>query len=278
MDVDSILHSVSTIVSKASSQLGVSVNSNKSQVVAYIQDSGGSPLMPEKRSWCGDFAYWVIHQAKISPLPDSWHPAPKPLGSNAIPRFFKRFPVTKHPLPGDMYYRRKINGRDVEHVGFVENPDLKPGFIGTLDGNAGGANADWSLGLGGGCVSRNETPLSGPERVDRFLQVATDAEIEGRWWVEIGVWTWNYIFTDDGQAWCTDIKDTATVRFKGTWEEKGGLVSVKWIKTGSEERWNLPLFRAGQQGNSPNRGYSLNATKIETKEKVAATEFRFKLD
>lgn len=274
---------MSAIIDVARGQLGTSVTSNQQQVQTYIQVSGGTPDQPGARSWCGDFAFWVLAEAKVSPLPDKWHPAPLPLGSNAIPRFFQRFPATRFPLPGDMYYRPllPVNGtiKDVEHVGFVIDPDVKDGFVHTINGNAGGPNADWNLGLGGGCVSEStETPLTGPTRVQKFLQVATDAEAGGRWAVQIGVWAWHYIFKEGGEALCTDIRDTLKVRFVGAWAGEGDGLRVTWQKTGSVEQWGGPLVRAGQHGVSHNHGYSVVATKLETKAKVMKTTFRFDLD
>jgi hypothetical protein len=84
--------SMPSILTIASAELGTSLSSNRSKVLEYIRVSGGSQDNPEGRSWCGDFAFWVLSQAKVSPLPATWQPRPQPLGSNAIPRFWTGSP------------------------------------------------------------------------------------------------------------------------------------------------------------------------------------------
>jgi hypothetical protein len=169
-------------------------------------------------------------------------------------------------------------GNNTQHVGFVEDPDLKPGFIQTIDGNAGGSNANWSLGMGGGVVSENTTPLAGITGINRFLQVVTEVEIEGRWKVVIGVYTWHYIFLDGGKALCTDIANLTNARYVGTWSNQGTFIEIKWPKTGEVERWKIPLARADHPGTTVSGSYSTSATKIQTKKRVGQTTFTENVD
>jgi hypothetical protein len=276
------------VLALAGSQIGTSCRSNRQQVIAYIQRSGGfvTPI-PEKRSWCGDFAYWGLAQANAHPLPAMWHWNGQ--NSNAISRFFARYAETHNPLPGDMYYRPfiEVNGqrKDVEHVGFVIDPDFSPDLILTINGNASGLTADWTLGMGGGCVTIGTAPLKGGMKVHKFLAVAArPATIEGRWEVKLGVWTWHYIFLPGrtspgmGEVLCTDIRNTLNVRFVGTWKNQADSLWIGWAKTNSEERWKMPLSATGQTGHSPNKGYSVAATQIEGKDVVIKTRFTYHLD
>jgi hypothetical protein len=280
-----------TIRDTARGELGTSLTSNRQRVAEYVQKSGGSTSQMEGRSWCGDFAFWVLDQAKISPLPDRWQSRPYPQGSNAIPRFFDRYGTTTHPLPGDMYYRPYIMGlhgiQDVEHVGFIEDPDWKPGFMRSIDGNGGGAGANWSLGLGGGVVSQGEPPLAGATKIHKFIPVVSSIdEPEGRWEVTIGVYTWHYIFRTnpggDNTQWslvlCTDLNNTTNARFVGSWKLDGSVMRISWSKVNTDEEWTLPLIRKNQPGKSTNKNYTLTATKIETKKRVDATPFTFNVD
>jgi len=283
MDVDGSL-----IVTTAGCEIGTSVKTARARVISYIERSGAfvTPI-PEKRSWCGDFAYWVLAQTPLSPLPALWRFNSG--NSNAISRFFARFPKTTDPLPGDMYYRPfiEVNGvrKDVEHVGFVTDPTFGPDRILTINGNASGLSADWSLGMGGGCVSIGTAPLTGPTKVHTFLAIAArPVELEGRWEVKIGVWTWHYIFRPGrtkptmGEVLCTDIRNVTRVRFIGTWWNEDNRLAISWAKTNSDEVWTVPLVRTDQKGRSPNKHYSVTATKIEGKDVIIKTPFTFDLD
>jgi hypothetical protein len=66
--------------------------------------------------------------------------------------------------------------QDVWHVGFIEQPDnTGTGYMATVHGNAGGANADWNLGVGSretwrvndnGLLQRSNQIGSSPNRGD----------------------------------------------------------------------------------------------------------------
>ena len=55
--------------------LGVSWRNNKDIVNMYIQASAGFKCKEPERSWCGDFAYWVLKESGITPLPGLAKPA-----------------------------------------------------------------------------------------------------------------------------------------------------------------------------------------------------------
>jgi hypothetical protein len=178
------------ILSIAEGQLKgeVSVQYERYQVNDYVGRSGG-PLPADFKtySWCTDFVYWVLAQAKIDPLPDAWQRRSGQVGSNAVGRFFKRFGKTRYPQPGDLYYRPNIliNGRvqSVQHVGFVaeavhvlEANNHERWLVRTINGNGGGKKADWvTWPLGGGQVSDSDnTPLLGqgaPDPIIAFMPV-----------------------------------------------------------------------------------------------------------
>jgi hypothetical protein len=279
------------ILAVAGSQVGVSCTTPpyKQRVIDYIHQSANFwTHIPEKRSWCGDFAYWVLAQAHLSPMPVKAHWSQQH-GANTISRFFVRFPKTTDPLPGDIYYRPfiDVNGvrKDVQHVGFVIDPSFSSDRILAINGNATGLTSDWHLGIGGGCVSIGTAPLTGSTRVHTFLAVAArPVTIEGRWEVAIGSWTWHYVFrphstsSSVGEVLCTDIRNTRNVRFVGGWKDEGTCLTIGWQKTNSEEIWDLPLVATGQPGRSPNKGYSVIATKIEGKDAIAKEHFTYHLD
>ena len=94
--------------------LNISWRYNKEIVKNYIRASNKrinvDQIGDDDHSWCGDFAYWVLKEAGISPLPPHAVPAKggKDSGWTTVSRFGDTYPTFKPgegtPEPGDMYY------------------------------------------------------------------------------------------------------------------------------------------------------------------------------
>lgn len=159
------------MVASIEADLQVSWKTNKSRVQEYILASTNKPASGKPdRSWCGDFAYWVLKMAGVSPLPPIATAAKG--GWTTVSRFGatfpKRMPGDYIAKTGDMYYMPKVRGVDgllheTHHVGFVID-DTGGTEFDSLDGNGkGGGN--WAImtpnTIGGGYVgyATRERPL-----------------------------------------------------------------------------------------------------------------------
>lgn len=144
--------------------LAVGLRNNPERVKEYQRTSraDGQSNSPLSRSWCGDFAYWVLKMSGATALPA----AARPEGGgkwNTISRFFQVYAETTDPQPGDMYYMPKhynASGQlvDVHHVGFIV--DASGDKVQTVDGNSGTDFSKMLKGIGGAYVSRNNRDRS----------------------------------------------------------------------------------------------------------------------
>ena len=144
--------------------LGVSWRNNKDIVNMYIQASAGFKCKEPERSWCGDFAYWVLKESGITPLPGLAKPAKG--GWDTVSRFGDLYPTFKRgegvPQPGDMYYMKyttqaakAAGGHGTNHVGFIVEYDPNSPTFKSVDGNSGDNPAILVKGIGGGYVCFN---------------------------------------------------------------------------------------------------------------------------
>lgn len=145
---------MSSVLQIGYAELGVSWESGD-RVQEYIDLSSRDPVFDQKkthsRSWCTDFAYWVIDQAGL-PTPEKSRPDPK-TQSNSTSRFFSAYSTTSNPKPGDLYHMPYKGTKAVWHIGFVVDAESYDQVL-TLDGNSdfGGY---WTFGVGGGWVCMN---------------------------------------------------------------------------------------------------------------------------
>ena len=160
--------------------LGISWRNNKDIVNLYIKASANFTVKkPTERSWCGDFAYWVLKESGVSPLPGFAKPAPGG-GWDTVSRYGKLYPKfmagEDTPQTGDMYYMRYTTyaarasgGNGTNHVGFVvEYNENEPTFR-SIDGNTGTNPAILVKGVGGGYVNYNNNRAV--ELVDYFIRI-----------------------------------------------------------------------------------------------------------
>lgn len=157
--------------------LNVSWRNSKNVVKTYIKVSSGLDVDKPERSWCGDFAYWVLKESGIQPLPGLAKPAAG--GWDTVSRFGALYTTFKPgenvPQPGDMYYMkyttfeaRKAGGNGTNHVGFVVEFEAgKPTFK-SVDGNSGDNPAILVVGIGGGYVCYNTRNIA---LVDYFIRI-----------------------------------------------------------------------------------------------------------
>lgn len=165
--------------------LNVSWRNSKNVVKTYIKISSGLEVNEPARSWCGDFAYWVLRESGITPLPPLAQIETKKVGNetvsgwNTVSRFgdtYGKFkPGERAPQPGDMYYMqyttfaaKKAGGNGTNHVGFVV--EFNPGSptFKSVDGNSGDNPAILVKGIGGGYVCYNTRNIS---LVDFFIPI-----------------------------------------------------------------------------------------------------------
>jgi len=150
---------MSTVLQIAYGELGVSWDTTPERVQEYIDASSKEKVYGQKkthsRSWCTDFAYWVVQQAGLkTPAKSQYDSTIK--AYNSTNRFLKAYPATKTPKPGDLYYmpyKDTAKTKSVWHIGFIidaESYDL----VLTLDGNSNYGN-HWTFGMGGGWVCMN---------------------------------------------------------------------------------------------------------------------------
>jgi hypothetical protein len=165
--------------------LNISWRNNKNVVKTYIKVSSGLDVNTPERSWCGDFAFWVLRESGIKPMPPLAAPVKKkegekgPGGWNTVSRFGETYQTFKPgegvPQPGDMFYMRyttfaakQAGGNGTNHVGFVVEyvPD-SPTFK-SVDGNSGSDPSILVVGVGGGYVCYNTRHVS---LVDYFIRI-----------------------------------------------------------------------------------------------------------
>lgn len=158
--------------------LNVSWRNSKNVVKSYIRISSGLEVDTPDRSWCGDFAYWVLRESGITPLPPL--AAPVEGGWNTVDRFLQKYPTflpgAETPEPGDMYYMvyttleaKKAGGNGTNHVGFfVGFDDSNPGRFKSVDGNSGTDPSILVKGIGGGYVCFNNRHMS---LVNKFIRI-----------------------------------------------------------------------------------------------------------
>lgn len=165
--------------------LNISWRNSKSIVKNYIKISSGLDIDEPTRSWCGDFAYWVLRESGITPLPPMAKLETKVIKNktysawNTVSRFGDTYGKFKRgegePKPGDMYYMqyttleaKKAGGDGTNHVGFVvEYTPGSPTFK-SVDGNSGTNPAILVKGIGGGYVCHNTRNVS---LVDFFIPI-----------------------------------------------------------------------------------------------------------
>ncbi len=165
--------------------LNVSWRNTKQMVKTYIKVSSGLDVSTPERSWCGDFAYWVLRESGITPMPPLAQPVKKEKGDksgggwNTVSRFGETYGTFKPgegvPQPGDMYYMqyttvaaKQAGGNGTNHVGFVvEFAPNSPTFK-SVDGNSGSDPSILVKGIGGGYVCYNTRNIS---LVDFFIPI-----------------------------------------------------------------------------------------------------------
>ena len=158
--------------------LNISWRNNKEVVKNYIRISSGLNInAPDERSWCGDFAYWVLRESGIKPLPPMAKLETKKEGNktrsawNTVSRFgdtYGKFqPGERAPQPGDMFYMqyttlaaKKEGGDGTNHVGFVVEYTPGSATFKSVDGNSGDNPAILVKGVGGGYVTYNNRHVS----------------------------------------------------------------------------------------------------------------------
>lgn len=143
--------------------LVISWRNHKNIVKDFIRTSSGLNVDSPTRSWCGDFAYWVLMHSGITPMVGLAKPVTG--GWDTVSRFGKLYQTFKPgegtPQPGDMFYMKyttaanKQKGYATHHVGFVvEFQPGKPTFT-SVDGNTGNDPSILVKGIGGGYCSYN---------------------------------------------------------------------------------------------------------------------------
>jgi hypothetical protein len=166
--------------------LNVSWRNSKNVVKTYIRVSSGLDVnAPTDRSWCGDFAYWVLRESGIAPMPpmakvETFKDGDKTFSAwNTVSRFGNTYgkfkPGEGVPKPGDMYYMqyttlaaKKAGGNGTNHVGFVVEYDANSPTFKSVDGNSGDNPAILVKGVGGGYVCYNTRHVS---LVDFFIPI-----------------------------------------------------------------------------------------------------------
>jgi hypothetical protein len=157
--------------------LNVSWRNSKNVVKTYIKVSSGLDVDAPERSWCGDFAYWVLKESGIHPIPGLAKPVKG--GWDTVSRFGDLYPTFKpgegEPQPGDMFYMKyttleakKAGGNGTNHVGFVVEFTPGSATFKSVDGNSGDNPAILVKGIGGGYVCYNTRKLS---LVDYFIRI-----------------------------------------------------------------------------------------------------------
>lgn len=157
--------------------LNVSWRNSKNVVRMYIKVSSGLDVTEPARSWCGDFAYWVLRESGIQPLPGLAKPAEG--GWDTVSRFGALYTTFRAgedtPVPGDMYYMKyttleakKAGGNGTNHVGFVVDFPSGSSTFKSVDGNSGTDPSILVKGIGGGYVCYNTRNLS---LVDYFIRI-----------------------------------------------------------------------------------------------------------
>lgn len=157
--------------------LNVSWRNSKNIVKTYIKVSSGLDVNTPERSWCGDFAYWVLKESGINPLPGLAKPVAG--GWDTVSRFPVLYPSFKPgegiPQPGDMYgmkyttfEAKKAGGNGTNHIGFVVEFDPNSPTFKSVDGNSGDNPAILVKGIGGGYVCFNKRNIA---LVDYFVRI-----------------------------------------------------------------------------------------------------------
>ena len=170
--------------------LQISWRYNKARVQEYIRVSVGTGWSADEptRSWCGDFAFWVLTRSGVSPLPsisqvETERNAQGKItssGWNTVSRFGKTYPKQSPKdytaKPGDMFYMPKVRHPkkgliETHHFGFVvEDPGKASNSFKTINGNGKGNPALMVADrLGGGYVSYD--PQSERGLVEYFVQL-----------------------------------------------------------------------------------------------------------
>ena len=157
--------------------LNISWRNSKNVVKSYIKTSSGLDVDTPERSWCGDFAYWVLKESGIQPIPGLAKPVAG--GWDTVSRFgalYTKFqPSEAAPQPGDMYYMKyttdaakAAGGNGTNHVGFVVEFAPNSLTFKSVDGNSGTNPAILVVGIGGGYVCYNTRNLA---LVDYFIRI-----------------------------------------------------------------------------------------------------------
>jgi hypothetical protein len=203
-------------------------------VIKYSDRSG----LPD---WCGIFALWAIKSAGLHV--GTWVPSQ---GISSV----RGMTPTSSPQPGDVAF---INNA-AQHMDLVHSVDGK-GNIRTIDGNDSGR-------VTGPSDFKDRSQFSA--FFTAFNERTTPTTPVGRWRVQIGDWTWIYVFRADQTADWRSLDAPNIVQGKGTWS-LGGSLQIRW-DTGSIESWDLPLDIETQTGLSfssdPPRRDPISGTKI----------------
>lgn len=151
MFADTVLY-----VAYAEANLQISWKYNKKRVQEYMRVSlaRSQPPNDPSRSWCGDFVYWVLLQAGVTPIPPVAMYDENIKGWNTIHRFKQTYetasPADYQAQPGDMFYMPLVPNKKGEmialhHIGFVVEDTDGPTFK-SINGNGGG---NYALMVGG---------------------------------------------------------------------------------------------------------------------------------
>lgn len=144
--------------------LNVSWRNSKNIVNEYIRASAGFTITEPTRSWCGDFAYWVLKECGIRPMVGLAKPVSG--GWDTVSRFGDLYPTFRPgedtPQVGDMYYMQYVTqaaktagGNGTNHVGFVVKFTPGESTFKSVDGNSGTDVSILVKGIGGGYVCFN---------------------------------------------------------------------------------------------------------------------------
>jgi hypothetical protein len=172
--------------------------------------------------------------------------------------------LEKQPDTLNVFSRRDNALRN--YAGFPMNQDIPPRWLQTERmlkslGMTCLVDVTIDLTLRGAIKNALNAALRPGQQQGDFDFFPTFPTLLGKWRVEVGSWTWIYVFHQDNTCDWRNIARPDHVLGRGTWFDQSTSSEIDW-ETGSVELWDHPLMQKGQTGTLRGQGKIISARQL----------------